>query len=143
MMSGSDKIFPILDRRAPVAERIRKRRSGQEAKTVAGLITRVSNAESEQDADAEISRFSENLLDEISSELDVDVQEINDEFITHIQKALLMVRDGTILNETTPEEVMEKVEEDLEEPDMETEEDGEEKEESVNPQDLTDENPFE
>jgi len=112
-MSESEGVFPLLDRRAPVIERIRQRNAGDEGEGLGKMTARLQSADSVAEAEAEVARFTESFTQTLADELGVEESDVSDDSVESLKDTLTNFYTEGVLDGQDPEDVFEWVDETL------------------------------
>lgn len=106
-MVGSDNpILPILDRRAPILERIRDGKGEDNvAQNLGELVGRVIKTDSEIEVEQTRQDFADGFTNSLADELGVQAPDINTEFVNGLANDLTNVTEDDVLNPQIIEEL--------------------------------------
>lgn len=117
MSQSEDPILPIIDRRAPILERIRNR--NDESKNLAQNLGELVGKAVKTDSEVEIEETRESFTDGFSSaladELGVSPDDVNIEFVNNVTSGVLDVNEGDVLTDTAIDELGIQLEDIIEE----------------------------
>jgi len=104
-MSAEEPILPIIDRRAPILERIRNRNDGNRnvAQNLGELVGRAVKTDSEVEIEETRDSFTNGFAESLAEELGVSLDEIDEEFVDNITSGVLDVNEGDVLTESAIE----------------------------------------
>lgn len=121
---STEPILPILNRRAPLLERLRNR-TAQKVNDIANEIGR-KVAQSALTSGRANEEFIESFRQGVADELDVQSEQISDTAVTRFTNLFMMDIDDLVIIEEQEQEEEEEIEEEVEETEEEEQEESEE-----------------
>lgn len=122
-MDGADPIFPLIDRRAPLLDRIRNDESNERLSgMLATAISELVKSDDEEAIENTRENLTENISDELADKLGVSADDINQGYVEELTDLITEAKEEDVLTDDALQSLGIKATEDAEEEEDESDE---------------------